>query len=301
MSREIEEIQKLMNAPYSQIDFDVKFEEYSKIYAHSNEYLKEYIKDLDGKKVLCVTGSGDHLLNSIIAGAKEVDTFDINRFAVMYQELKLYAIKYLKPTEAYIFLCLFDKDLYKKFSKHLPDNLRLTYDYLFDNYPVDTILYKFFEEFTTSLEFNNYNSLSAIQELKDKISKIKRQHFVTSLYSLPDVLTSKYDVIYLSNILDYENNFTKYFDIVRRLREGCLNEGGELYYNYLWGKPRDIKIEKCFKSRKSKRYISPKEIEANQDIIYQTDKVVVKSTYTETYDLKDTVAPDILLRVKKER
>ena len=299
MAIELEELKKRLQSNAS--EFDGSFGEFSKVYSsHTNENVKEYIKELKDKSVLCVSGSGDHLLNSIVAGAKEVDTFDINRFSPLYQELNIYAIRYLKPSDAHTFLCLFDRDIYYKFNKHLPQHLKEFFDCLFEYDSFEEMLYKFFVEFITTLEFNNYNSLKALQELRERIMKVKRHHYHSDLYSLPGVLDKKYDAIYLSNILEYQKDFTKYFEIIRELKKNHLNEGGEIFYNYLWGKPADIKIEKCYKKGVN-RYISPQDVEKNRDIIDSTTKVIVESTYRKTYDLKKAIAPDIVLKTRKGR
>lgn len=72
---------------------------YSLIYPYTNDVLKEYEKEVIGKKVLTVAGSGDQALMTIKNGAEQVQMFDINRFALYYSNLKLAAVKALTYEE----------------------------------------------------------------------------------------------------------------------------------------------------------------------------------------------------------
>lgn len=69
----------------------------SKIYPFSTENLAGYIPnlDIDGKKVLTVTGSADHAVNSFLFGAREVVGFDLNILASFFAELKIKAVERL--------------------------------------------------------------------------------------------------------------------------------------------------------------------------------------------------------------
>lgn len=70
------------------------------IYRFTNEKINEYQKYLENrKKVLTVTASGDHILNSVLAGTKEIDSYDISRFPRYFFELKKAAILSLSKEE----------------------------------------------------------------------------------------------------------------------------------------------------------------------------------------------------------
>ena len=297
MSKELDELKKRMKSRRDNLDFDMKFNEYSKMYSRSNENLKEYVKNLEGKKVLCVASSGDHLLNSVYAGATQVDTFDINRYTALYQELNIYAVKNLEPVKAYVFLCQFYPDIYWEFNNMLPPHLKEFFDCLFTEYDIDQIKSKLFNGFNSSLENCNYNSLDALKVLGSRLPNIKHNHFICNLYSITSYIKDKYDVIYLSNILEYEKDFNKYFDIIRRLKEFYLNEGGEIYYNYLWAKSEDEDIRSCFWYSPNK-YITYEDIQANKDIINTTKKVSIPSVYKYT-DENGIPLPDLVLKVRK--
>lgn len=70
------------------------------IYRFTNEKINEYQKYLENrKKVLTVTASGDQILNSVLAGTKEIDSYDISRFPRYFFELKKAAILSLSKEE----------------------------------------------------------------------------------------------------------------------------------------------------------------------------------------------------------
>jgi S-adenosylmethionine:diacylglycerol 3-amino-3-carboxypropyl transferase len=74
------------------------FSERSRVYPFTTENLAGYMKDLnlEDKKVLSITGSGDHILNSFYYGASSVVGFDINSLASLFGELKFNALGKLK-------------------------------------------------------------------------------------------------------------------------------------------------------------------------------------------------------------
>ena len=131
MSKELEEVKKRMESKKDYFDGDNSFDAYTKIYMHSNENLKEYVSDLQGKRVLTVAASGDHLFSALLAGATSIDIFDVNKFTLMYVELRLYALKYLNPVDLIHFFTYLDVEAYLKFNDYLPDNLKEFFDYLF--------------------------------------------------------------------------------------------------------------------------------------------------------------------------
>ena len=66
---------------------------YNMIYQHTNEELDYYMSKFpirDGK-VLTVAASGDQTLQAISLGAREVTTFDINKFTYYFTYLKYVA------------------------------------------------------------------------------------------------------------------------------------------------------------------------------------------------------------------
>ena len=81
-------------------------ERFNSIYPFTTENIAGYMKGLDlvNKRVICVTGSGDHVLNIVLLGCKNILTFDVNPLTKYYMDLKLSAIKYLSYKEFLDFL-----------------------------------------------------------------------------------------------------------------------------------------------------------------------------------------------------
>lgn len=78
-----------------------KYGRYSKLYAFTTENIGGYYLQTSflKKKVLTVCGSGDHVLNAILLGSNEIDTFDINILTYYFLKLKIAAVKTLSYTE----------------------------------------------------------------------------------------------------------------------------------------------------------------------------------------------------------
>ena len=77
------------------------FSSISQIYSFTTENISGYFKyiDFENKSILTVSGSGDHIINAIYCGAKNVVGFDINYLALIFTELKLVALENLEYEE----------------------------------------------------------------------------------------------------------------------------------------------------------------------------------------------------------
>lgn len=70
------------------------FYEMDKTYKWTNELMKLYPQDdFNDKKILTITASGDHALEAVLNGAKDIDSIDINIFSKHFSELKIAMIK----------------------------------------------------------------------------------------------------------------------------------------------------------------------------------------------------------------
>ena len=230
--QELEQVKKRFKSQKEQIQCDCVFNEWHRIYRGTNENLAGYMKDLDNKDVLTVCASGDFLINAINLGAKSVDTFDINKYAPLYQELRLKAIKYLEIEESLHFLYKLDDKLYKDYAMCLSDKTREFFDYLFNNYSVETIYNTLFDYGRVEKKNNTYFNVPSIMNIKNRIDDVNSKHFSCSVYSLPYMLDKKYDCIYLSNISQYQDA-DKYLYFLRGL-SNYLKEDGVIYFGYLY-------------------------------------------------------------------
>ncbi len=211
-------------------DFDIeKFNKLSKIYSFTTENISGYFETLNflNKNVLTVAASGDHIINAIYCGAKNVIGFDVNYLALVFTELKLIALEKLEYNEFLEFFLINEKNDIEKNKK------ALSYEIYFNKLRQSLsnngkenldILYKTFNnngyELRNSYVFNNkydnnylkifsnlylkneteYNK--AKQKIKDKeIILINSGYKEINVNKLPKL--ESYDIILMSNISDY--------------------------------------------------------------------------------------------------
>ena len=234
---------------------DIFFEKYSRIYKLTTENICGYLNQINmkDKSILVPAASGDHLLNSILKGANNVDLFDINYYALFMAELKIAAVKSLSKKEFIRYFTngrkALSNDIYAKIRLYLNGDALLFWDKVYSLFPNNNDLKKtnlfmkdnYYEDSLISvndyLKENNYNYL------KEKIYIADNKKFInTDVIDLPNKLDKNYDIILLSNIQDYMK-FTYHLDYLRSLekyREFIKNDlmkycneciVGEYFYN----------------------------------------------------------------------
>ena len=177
---------------------------YGKVYYEVNEDLIDTCLDVDfyQKDVLSVLSSGDHVLTSRFLEAKNVDAFDSNKLTIYYFYLRLWTIKYrdsLYPNvfEGNTWLAKLLRKVNPQnnnelcallfFKKHLEGNTRLdNLFYQIDAQPQGKTLY------------------STANELQDCLSPELDFYHVNIFSRLRT--NKKYDIILMSNILDWAKN-----------------------------------------------------------------------------------------------
>lgn len=257
----------------------LEFGEFSSMYVFSNENLKEYLKKLNviNKEILTVASSGDQFINLALLGAKKIDNFDINRNASFMIQLKIAALKVLNYEEYLDFFSrsvieninivettagvksidyntkAFDYKTYLKIKVSLPDEAALYWDMIYEDHgflgrrlrdskllnggskelAVKNNLYLEDEE--------NYKKVSSI------ISDLEYNFYYKSILEL-HTLTSKYDVILLSNIYsflekDKDNKITnnKFVKYITSMLSSNLNDNGiiSLAYQFNYSKKEE--------------------------------------------------------------
>lgn len=87
---------KLLRRPVN-IPSDYAFQDKSPVYLFTNENVAGYLRpiNLQDARVLSIGASGDHAFEAYLAGAKHVDTFDINSWQKPVIELKTHMIRNL--------------------------------------------------------------------------------------------------------------------------------------------------------------------------------------------------------------
>lgn len=209
--------------------------EYSYAYSFTNENIAavwNFFNLKGNEKVLSVLASGDQIFELILKGIKNIDTFDCNRIAEYYTlGFKKTAIEVLKyddfyelfnfkysernyDLEKYIISCAEEK--YKKFWQELFYNLKQqgveasVFDFVCGDAAADLQIDK---RCNYLINDKNYKKLK--KNLKAS-NILFNYHDITQL----PLECGKYDLIYLSNILDYYDDIFRKYDLEKNVNAG---------------------------------------------------------------------------------
>ncbi len=246
------------------------FNSLSQIYSFTTENIAGYFEKLqfDNKRVLTVAGSGDHIINSIYKGAKEVYGFDINYLALLFTELKLVALEKLEYEEFLQFFMInennninkntnaLDYETYNKLKANLSEKAVEYFDIMYQKFSNDGYDLRNSYIFNNKYDNNDIKLKSNIY-LKSKLDyniakeKIKEKEIILinsnyrdlNCYDLPNLVNC--DIMLMSNISDYikdiynvEDNYLEEYinEIIRNFK----NKSNKIVCAYLY----DIKNTK---------------------------------------------------------
>ena len=237
------------------------FSKYSKGYLWTNENIKEYINKKyisEYNSALSVTGSGDHLFNLILNNVLNIDTFDTNTLTEYnVLGLKKALIEKFKYND-FLTICeliannmltleettYLIKDLLplmdKKYRKYWQKISEYNYQLQKNN---DEYLDLFAMLFINITEKNNFIRRNSYLVGKDNYDKFKENmmraninFYCTNAINILDTFPNqKYDVILLSNILDYITINWNY-EQLRKFEDELLfitNNNGKIFLAYL--------------------------------------------------------------------
>ena len=236
--------------------FNAKMTAQSPMYIYATEMVSSYYKNLGlkGKRILSIVGSGDQVIDAYYFGAKEVVGFDINNRAFFILDLKFHAINTLS---------------YREFLKFFGSNL--------DNGTLDFVIYqkirnklalktkRFFDKIYQ--EFNNdgkklFNSEYFRQRSMIKSSAVDINHYLKNEkeyikcgtilqdktiqfleLDVNDIATTKelkdkFDIINLSNVLNYltnnveEGSILRLAEATKKISQKIRKNGIFFYYSY---------------------------------------------------------------------
>jgi hypothetical protein len=252
LDKTIELIKKIKNSHYRNFD---TFEKISQVYPFTNELMKQYndIIDLNDKKVLTVTGSGDQVITSMIRGAKEIDTFDCNKLTYYHLFLKIAAIQSLEFEEFLDFYTFGKeerpkkrkKEHYKKIREYLTKENVIEYWNNFFKNPNDYFSYFFLGACGTPASKEHsieYLTEEGFQIAKDKVNdnvSFKNADVNILPYIYGD---KKYDFINLSNIFNYISNQEAFSKIIESLLNNNTTEDGIILAGYVWNSILEEKL-----------------------------------------------------------
>ena len=254
---------QVRNSEYSVIDSF--FKKYQKGFYWTNENIGSYLNIFDlnnRKKALSVMASGDHVFNLIYRGISDVDTFDINRLTEYfvlglkrtmilkydYYEF-LYMINYIiepnisleELTNILIYL-IKDMDLkYKLFWEEI-----LNFNYHIQKFygtNLNLMLMLYVSPFAKTSHINNNDYLLdpyCYEEFRNKLKNANISFKGVDAIDLSKKFKGKkYDLILLSNVLDYANarwgnNWDKErLEEYLKSLEGISNEDAIIFVKYI--------------------------------------------------------------------
>ncbi|MBQ6324001.1 MAG: DUF3419 family protein [Bacilli bacterium] len=215
--------------------------QYGAIYFNTNEGLSKYYRAFPckGGRVLTVSSGGDHILQAVCDGAKEIDAFDRNRFAIYAAKLKITALKVLGREEFknyyYNLKGFLNVNTYMRIRTHLEEDVKEFWDAMyFDGKLLDNVgsfVACSYTSFTKCFDdsFRRFSSPYFYARTKKNLKISEINFFYSGLYELVDFLdkNKKYDAIFLSNIydwliLDERENFS---DLIENLSKHLTDNG----------------------------------------------------------------------------
>lgn len=276
------------------------------IYLYGTEAIGSYYKalNLEEKSVLTINGSGDQVLNAYFFGAKRVVGFDLVKNTHYMLNLKIAAIKKIGYK---MFLAFFgNKDkignlnhaTYILLKQSLDDETIEFFDTLFKRYKnngkklLESKNFRKRREFYVKLgEINPFlASEQNYQKMQKIIVTVKPAFIKSDIYDIHKKTSEKFDVINLSNVLNYvskklekEKISSPIEHINRKILlnlRNMLKIGGKVIYYYFYRSPEEIETtplvnrESSIAWLRERRNFTVSRIEF-KGILYGTDAVVV--------------------------
>ncbi len=226
-----------------------KFSKRSKVYPFTTENLAGYMEhlNLEDKKVLSVTGSGDHILNSFYYGSDNVIGFDINSFAAFFAELKFNALRKLnfEDFKKYLFVenhQAMDFEVYNSIKEGLSESCLSFFDNLYEDYSFRGVDLRKGKLFNKRFDFDDLRirsnpylfSRHNFEKTKSNIQDRNINLINSNIRDLSFKLEDNFDVVLLSNLADYSqqiypnnpNPFNSFCEeIILPIKKHLKNEG----------------------------------------------------------------------------
>ena len=233
VKKDIEVGVKILKAPPFVTSFP---ENYNFMYGVTNEALSEYYKyfPIEGRNVLTIASSGDHILEAMRYNASKIYAFDKNRFAIYMSKLKVAAVKALSYEEfiKYFEFNPFCISVYLKIRDYLDDDTRLFWDELYNSGQFKEEYEKIVLGMYGSKRYSLYNGQEENYNIIKKNSNIDIKYIDCDFFMLQSNLGTGISLgsIFLSNIADwmqYEGNqIPLYRNYIERVLDRYLDNDG---------------------------------------------------------------------------
>lgn len=199
-----------------------KGEMFDYVYAFTNENCRDALNffDLKQKECLSVLASSDQVFDMFLNGANKVEAFDINPYTKYYFYLKRALLlarvskeEYFNFLSADLALCRnkysFNKQKFEKIKDFITDEESyMFWDYLFEHYNPAYIRHKYLFNrdeypYTILQKAINYLDDTNFEKIEDLAKDIDITFYNCNFVDLKEKINSKFDFIYLSNIMQY--------------------------------------------------------------------------------------------------
>ena len=184
-------------------------EEYTTAFLNTNEPLGQYYKvfPIEGGRVLTVAASGDHILQAVCNGAREIDAFDKNKIALYFAKLKVAAVKALDQWEFSHYYKDFENiGYYRKVRKYLDLDVRIFFDALYSSRNCEEYIdYLVDRGFLVENSKGYYAFDENYEKTKNNLERVKINYYLSTLHTVLDKAPpdSRYDAVFLSNIYNW--------------------------------------------------------------------------------------------------
>ncbi len=222
------------------ISFNNQLEGYDRVYYKTTEDLTDLLDiDFYNKDVLTVLGSSDQYLTAKYLDANIVDSFDKNRLTLYYFYLRIWTLKYSK----YLYPQVLDNNtwLTELLKIIKPSTLmeKRALDYYKRHIIENTNLYNLF--YNLDLQPEGKTIFTKNEELQDCLDS-NLVFYIIDLFEKVNI-DKTYDILLISNILDWARNDPKKLEIARNNIHKLLRKDGVAMCTRLINKP-DKEIEK---------------------------------------------------------
>ena len=215
----MEEIEKDLDNTFKLIIGKNNYREYDYIYLTSNEFLKQLNINLQGKDVLTVIGSSDQIFYAYNNKAKTVDCFDKNKLAIYFYYLRKWLILY--EEKYYFSINILDdiKELLNEVKCDKEEEIAFNYWKKFISKNISD------KELVFRSDINKKrNCIKDLKLVKEKLIECKTNPLFLDINEKINI-EKKYDVIILSNILEYSNYGQKLKNIYDNMKRILKEQG----------------------------------------------------------------------------
>ena len=198
-------------------NYNFKEGHYNTVYNMTNEKLVLYFKYFPIKdgNVFTVLGSGDHILQSVCCGAKNIYAFDYNPLALHMAKLKIKSLSILERNEFLNYLYnvdykrYFDVSYYKKIRDYLDNDTMKFWDSLysyFNNHEITDNLINNGDSYINRSE-GGFLNRDKYYLTKNNLDNVDINYFCSDVFDVLEKLPSdiKFNAAFLSNIFDWMN------------------------------------------------------------------------------------------------